>query len=78
MAHRLPDSVAAAEDVPQDARLHRRSADRTGATRPRAPARGGRPALLRPRLGSARARREAYIGEWRPEPVLTAAAPSPR
>ncbi|MFE1321154.1 RNA polymerase sigma factor SigJ [Kitasatospora phosalacinea] len=77
VAYRLLGSVADAEDVLQDAWLRWRSADRTGVADPRAYLTTVVTRLCYDQLGSARARREAYVGEWLPEPVLTAADPSP-
>ncbi|WP_081952115.1 RNA polymerase sigma factor SigJ [Kitasatospora phosalacinea] len=77
VAYRLLGSVADAEDVLQDAWLRWQSADRTGVTDPRAYLTTVVTRLCYDQLGSARARREAYVGEWLPEPVLSDAAGSP-
>ncbi|GLW72237.1 RNA polymerase sigma factor SigJ [Kitasatospora phosalacinea] len=77
VAYRLLGSVADAEDVLQDAWLRWQSADRTDVTDPRAYLTTVVTRLCYDQLGSARARREAYVGEWLPEPVLSDAADSP-
>ncbi|GLW53158.1 RNA polymerase sigma factor SigJ [Kitasatospora phosalacinea] len=73
VAYRLLGSVADAEDVLQDAWLRWQSADRSDVADPRAYLTTVVTRLCYDQLGSARARREAYVGEWLPEPVLTAA-----
>ncbi|RAJ42602.1 RNA polymerase sigma-70 factor (ECF subfamily) [Kitasatospora sp. SolWspMP-SS2h] len=73
VAYRLLGSVTDAEDVLQDAWLRWRSADRSDVADPRAYLTTVVTRLCYDQLGSARARREAYVGEWLPEPVLTAA-----
>jgi RNA polymerase sigma-70 factor (ECF subfamily) len=81
IAYRMLGSVAEAEDVVQEAmiRLHRELGD------------PGSPEIESPRawlatvvsrlaldeLRSARARREVYVGEWLPEPLLSAAGSEP-
>ncbi|MFC8719000.1 RNA polymerase sigma factor SigJ [Kitasatospora sp. NPDC057198] len=72
VAYRLLGSVADAEDVLQDAWLRWQSADRSDVADPRAYLTTVVTRLCYDQLGSARARREAYVGEWLPEPVLTA------
>ena len=72
IAYRMLGSVSEAEDVVQEAflRLHRmlREGERGGVAA-RLPCDGGHPAVHRP-ARSARARRERYVGEWLPEPLL--------
>jgi RNA polymerase sigma-70 factor (TIGR02957 family) len=69
IAYRMLGSVTEAEDVVQEAllRLHRA----TGVQSPRAFLATVTTRLAIDELRSARARREAYVGEWLPEPVLT-------
>lgn len=73
VAYRILGSVADAEDAVQDAWLRWSAAPRSGVSQPRA-------YLIRiitnsalNRLRAERARREAYIGPWLPEPLLTQA-----
>ncbi|WP_282205683.1 sigma factor [Kitasatospora fiedleri] len=77
VAYRLLGSVTDAEDVLQDAWLRWQSADRSDVADPRAYLTTVVTRLCYDQLGSARARREAYVGEWLPEPVLTAADSPP-
>lgn len=73
IAYRMVGSVTEAEDLVQEAllRLHRAEADGTPieSRRPYACAIVSRLAI--DHLRSARARREVYVGEWLPEPVVT-------
>jgi RNA polymerase sigma-70 factor (TIGR02957 family) len=71
VAYRMTGSVADAEDIVQDAWLRWSAADRDTVERPV-------PYLVKTvtnlalnELGSARARRETYVGPWLPEPLLT-------
>lgn len=77
LAYRMLGSRAEAEDVVQDAWLRWRSVEDEVAN---ADAYLNRVVtrLCLDRLKSARARREVYVGEWLPEPVLDADALSPR
>ena len=75
VAYRMLGTIADAEDAVQDAWLGWSAASRADVADPRA-------YLVRivtntalNRLRAARARREAYIGPWLPEPLLTAAGP---
>ncbi|GGQ51942.1 RNA polymerase sigma factor SigJ [Kitasatospora griseola] len=72
VAYRLLGSVADAEDVLQEAWLRWQSADRSNIAEPRAYLTTVVTRLCYDQLGSARARREAYFGEWLPEPLLSA------
>ena len=75
VAYRMLGTIADAEDAVQDAWLGWSAASRADVADPRA-------YLVRivtntalNRLRAARARREAYIGPWLPEPLLTQAGP---
>jgi RNA polymerase sigma-70 factor (ECF subfamily) len=79
IAYRMLGSASSAEDVVQEAllRLHRESASGTAIESPEAYL-----ATVVTRLGidelrSARARREHYVGEWLPEPIVTAGDDDP-
>jgi RNA polymerase sigma-70 factor (ECF subfamily) len=80
IAYRMLGSVSDAEDVVQDAwlRYHRALADGTRIDSPKAYLSAVVTRLAIDQLRSARARRESYVGQWLPEPLLTdAAAPDP-
>jgi RNA polymerase sigma-70 factor (TIGR02957 family) len=82
VAYQMLGSVADAEDTVQDAWLRWSSADRDDVADPRAYLVQVTTRLAIDRSGSARARRESYVGPWLPEPLLTgrdavAAAPAP-
>jgi RNA polymerase sigma-70 factor (TIGR02957 family) len=79
IAYRMLGSVSEAEDVVQEAllRLHRALADGRQIESPRAYLATVTTRLAIDELRSARARREHYVGEWLPEPILTAAAEDP-
>ncbi|GAA4848260.1 RNA polymerase sigma factor SigJ [Kitasatospora terrestris] len=72
VAYRLMGSVTDAEDVLQEAWLRWQSVDRSTVQDPRAFLTTVVTRLCYDQLGSARARREAYYGEWLPEPVVAA------
>jgi RNA polymerase sigma-70 factor (ECF subfamily) len=71
VAYRMLGIAADADDVVQDAWLRWSSADRSGIDEPRAYLVRIATNLAINRLTSARARREAYVGPWLPEPVRT-------
>ncbi|MFE6055760.1 RNA polymerase sigma factor SigJ [Kitasatospora sp. NPDC056446] len=71
VAYRLLGSFTDAEDVLQDAWLRWQAADRATVTDPRAYLTTVVTRLCYDQLGSARARREAYYGEWLPEPAVS-------
>ncbi|MFD7908213.1 RNA polymerase sigma-70 factor [Kitasatospora sp. NPDC059747] len=71
-AYRLLGSVADTEDVLQDAWLAWSRVDRETVANPRAYLVRTVTNLSLTRLTSARAKREAYVGPWLPEPLLTA------
>jgi RNA polymerase sigma-70 factor (ECF subfamily) len=77
IAYRMLGSVGQAEDVVQEAFLRQQRALREGAEieSPRAYLAAIVTRLAIDELRSARARREVYVGEWLPEPLLTDAAP---
>ncbi|GAA2812195.1 RNA polymerase sigma-70 factor [Kitasatospora aburaviensis] len=72
LAYRLLGSAEEAEDAVQDAFLRWNAADRTAVGHPGAWLAKVVTNLCLNRLTSARVRREAYVGPWLPEPVLTA------
>jgi RNA polymerase sigma-70 factor (ECF subfamily) len=82
VAYQMLGSVADAEDVVQDTWLRWSATDRADVADPRAYLVRIASRLALDRLGSARSRRESYVGPWLPEPLLTAspvasAAPPP-
>ncbi len=80
IAYRMLGSVTEAEDIVQEAflRFHRQETGNGGIDSPRAFLSAVTTRLCIDQLRSARARREAYVGEWLPEPLLTdPAAPDP-
>ncbi|MFH9348198.1 RNA polymerase sigma factor SigJ [Kitasatospora sp. NPDC017646] len=74
VAYRLLGSFTDAEDVLQDAWLRWQATDRATVTDPRAFLTTVVTRLCYDQLGSARARREAYYGEWLPEPSVSYAS----
>lgn len=72
IAYRMLGSVSEAEDVVQEAllRLHR-TLEREQVASPRAFLTTVTTRLAINELRSARARRERYVGEWLPEPIIT-------
>ena len=74
IAYRMLGSVSEAEDVLQEAflRYHRAESAGTGIESPKAFLSAVTTRLCIDELRSARVRREAYPGEWLPEPLLTA------
>jgi RNA polymerase sigma-70 factor (TIGR02957 family) len=70
IAYRLLGSATDAEDVVQDTFLRWQSADRERIETPEAWLTKVLTNLCLNRLTSARARRETYVGQWLPEPVL--------
>jgi RNA polymerase sigma-70 factor, ECF subfamily len=81
IAYRMLGTVSDAEDIVQEAflRYHRAAAGgRDGVDSPKAFLSAVTTRLCIDQLRSARARREAYVGQWLPEPLLTdTAAPDP-
>ncbi len=77
VAYQMLGSVADAEDVVQDAWLRWSAADRSDVAEPRAYLVRVTTRLALDRLGSARSRRETYVGPWLPEPLLTGTEPRP-
>ncbi|MDX6701558.1 MAG: hypothetical protein QOF26_1784 [Baekduia sp.] len=73
IAYRMLGSVAEAEDVVQETmlRVHRELRDGTVLDAPKAYITSVATRLAIDQLRSARVRREAYVGEWLPEPLLT-------
>jgi RNA polymerase sigma-70 factor (ECF subfamily) len=77
LAYRMLGSMADAEDAVQDAYLRWHSADRNSVSDPRAFLMTTTTRICLDMLTSARARREEYVGQWLPEPVLDTAALAP-
>ena len=77
VAYRMLGSLADAEDVLQEAWLRWRDVDHAAIGNPRAYLTTVVTRLCYDQLGSARARREAYFGEWLPEPLVDD-APGPQ
>jgi RNA polymerase sigma-70 factor (ECF subfamily) len=75
VAYRMLGTVADAEDAVQDAWLRWSAAPRADVAQPRAYLARVVAHTALNRLRSARARREAYIGPWLPEPLLTEPGP---
>ncbi|ADD43991.1 RNA polymerase, sigma-24 subunit, ECF subfamily [Stackebrandtia nassauensis DSM 44728] len=71
IAYRLLGSAGEAEDAVQDAFVRWQAADRERVREPVAWLTKVLTNLCLNRLTSARARREQYVGQWLPEPVLT-------
>jgi RNA polymerase sigma-70 factor (TIGR02957 family) len=73
IAYRMLGSVSEAEDVAQEAllRLHRAQAEGERIESPRAYVSTVTTRLAIDQLRSARRRRETYVGDWLPEPLLT-------
>src|SRR5580698_3789017 len=70
LAYRMLGSRAEAEDVVQDAYLRWHAADRAVVKEPRHYLGTVVTRLCLDRMKSARARRELYVGQWLPEPVV--------
>jgi RNA polymerase sigma-70 factor (TIGR02957 family) len=79
IAYRMLGSVAEAEDVVQEAllRLHRAEAEGERIESPRAYLSTVVTRLAIDQLRSARVRRETYVGEWLPEPLLVSEEEDP-
>jgi len=79
IAYRMLGSVAEAEDVVQEAllRVHRALDQGQRIESPRAYVATVATRLAIDELRSARARRESYVGEWLPEPLVTDAPDDP-
>lgn len=72
LAYRMLGLMADAEDVVQDAFLRWLASDRDAVREPAAFLRRVVTRLCLDQMKSARARRETYVGEWLPEPVVEA------
>ena len=70
LAYRMLGSRAEAEDVVQDAYLRWHAADRAAIEAPRSYLGTVVTRLCLDRMKSAQARRELYVGQWLPEPVV--------
>jgi RNA polymerase sigma-70 factor, ECF subfamily len=79
IAYGMLGSVGEAEDVVQEAflRFHRVVAEGEQIASPKAYLSAVATRLSIDQLRSARVRRERYVGEWLPEPLVTEAAPDP-
>ena len=79
IAYRMLGSVVDAEDVVQEAflRFHRVVAEGEEIQSPKAYMSAITTRLSIDQLRSARVRRESYVGEWLPEPLVTDPAPGP-
>ena len=79
IAYRMLGSVSAAEDVVQEAllRLHQALDDGEQIASPRAYVATVTTRLAIDELRSARTRRESYVGEWLPEPLITGGQDDP-
>jgi RNA polymerase sigma-70 factor (TIGR02957 family) len=75
VAYEMLGSVADAEDVVQDAWLRWSAAERDDVRDQKAYLVRITSRLALDRLGSARTRRETYVGPWLPEPLLTEPGP---
>ena len=75
VAYRMLGSIADAEDAVQDAWLRWSAAPRADVLDPKAYLARVVTTTALNRLRSVRARREAYVGPWLPEPLLTEAGP---
>jgi RNA polymerase sigma-70 factor, ECF subfamily len=77
IAYRMVSSVSEAEDIVQEAflRIHRAEAEGTTIESPKAYLSAVTTRLSIDYLKSARARREQYVGQWLPEPLLTDDSP---
>jgi len=71
VAYRMLGAIADAEDAVQDAWLRWTAASRSDIAEPRAYLARTVTHVALNKLRSARARREAYVGSWLPEPLLT-------
>ncbi|QNE17136.1 sigma-70 family RNA polymerase sigma factor [Kribbella qitaiheensis] len=71
IAYRMLGSVTEADDVLQEAWLRWQTVDHAGVKEPAAFLAKTVTNLCLTHLTTARARRETYVGEWLPEPVLT-------
>jgi RNA polymerase sigma-70 factor (TIGR02957 family) len=79
IAYRMLGSVTEAEDIVQEAllRVHRALEEGEPIESPRAYVATVATRLAIDELRSARARRERYVGEWLPEPLVTVSADDP-
>ena len=75
IAYRMLGTIADAEDAVQDAWLRWSAASRADVADPRAYLARIVTNTALNRLRTARSRREAYVGPWLPEPLLTEAGP---
>ncbi len=76
LAYRMLGSIAESEDIVQDAYLRWHDADRQAIDNPKAYLSRVVTRLCLDRLKEARHRREIYVGEWLPEPVIDQVSPT--
>ncbi|MDJ1131839.1 sigma-70 family RNA polymerase sigma factor [Streptomyces iconiensis] len=77
VAYRMLGTASEAEDVVQETYLRWRGTDRAAVVSPAAWLTKAVTNLCLNQLSSARVRRERYVGQWLPEPVLTRVGTSP-
>src|SRR5262245_65254236 len=77
LAYRMLGSMADAEDAVQETYVRWHEANRDNVSNPRAFLMTTTTRICLDMLKSARARRETYVGQWLPEPVLDTAALAP-
>src|SRR5262245_15880668 len=77
LAYRMLGSVSDAEDAVQDAYLRWHATDRASVSDTRAFLTTTTTRICLDTLRSTRARREAYVGPWLPEPILDTTALAP-
>ncbi len=77
LAYRMLGSMADAEDAVQEAYLRWHAVDRDTVSNPRAFLMTTTTRICLDMLTSARARREEYVGQWLPEPILDTAELAP-
>jgi RNA polymerase sigma-70 factor (ECF subfamily) len=77
IAYRMVSSVSEAEDIVQESflRIHRAEAEGTAVKSPKAYLSAVTTRLAIDHLKSARVRREQYVGQWLPDPLLTDSTP---
>jgi RNA polymerase sigma-70 factor (ECF subfamily) len=77
LAYRMLGSLSEAEDIVQDAYLRWHAAERDDVDNPRGYLSRTVTRLCLDHLKSARVRRETYVGQWLPEPIIDESALAP-